>query len=168
MRLLLRQGFSASLCSGLAPSDTFMPSGCRGRRLGRGGSGIQSEAGRSALSVNAAGDSGTRSGFGESEHTRAAVGCLSVGCPLSVWTVREKPGGTQLMDTGQVLPQEGVSALSLPSPVRIPSLAQPNPRIFLLPKCCSYLIWANPLLTCQLSFPGPSSVQGKQNDRLGL
>ena len=105
MRLLLRQSFSASLCSGLAPSDTFMPSVCR-RRLGRGGSGIQSEAGGSALSVNAAGDSGTRSGFGESKRRRAVVGCLSAGCPLSVWTVRDKPGGTQLMDTGQVLPQE--------------------------------------------------------------
>lgn len=106
--------------------------------------------------------------MGESERTRAAFGCLSVGCPLSVWTVKEKPGGTQLMDIGQVLPQEGVSALSTTSLVRIPSLAQPNLQIFLFSKCRSYLIWANPLLTCQLSFPGPSSVQWKQNDQLGL
>lgn len=90
------------------------------------------------------------------------------GVPLSVWTVKEKPGGTQLVDIGQVLPQEGVSALSTTSLVRIPSLAQPNLQIFLFSKCRSYLIWANPLLTCQLSFPGPSSVQWKQNDRFGL
>ena len=57
-----------------------------------------------------------------------AVGCLSAGCPLSKWTVKEEPGGTQLMDTGQVLPQEGVSALSCPQPCpnSQPGPAQPS------------------------------------------
>lgn len=68
-------------------------------------------------------------------NARAALWVSVCGVPPSPWTVKEKPGGHSWWTLGRCCPQEGVFALSTTSLVRIPSLAHPNPQIFLFSKC---------------------------------